>query len=65
MMESYEEDFPEALVKLRHDEEDYNTVLKNVRMIKGERSMYRIEANDLVKNSLELRSIQYLCWHFL
>ena len=24
MMESYEEDFPEALVKLRHDEEDYS-----------------------------------------
>ena len=60
MMESYEEDFPEALVKLRHDEEDYNTVLKNVRMIKGERSMYRIEANDLVKKQLRIKKYSVL-----
>ena len=60
MMESYEEDFPEALVKLRHDEEDYNTVLKNVRIIKGERSMYRIEANDLVKKQLRIKKYSVL-----
>ena len=46
-MEAYEDDFPEAIVKMRKAEDEKNAIARDIRMVKAERSMCRMEAKDL------------------
>lgn len=54
-MEAYEDEFPDAVIKLRKNEDEYNAIQRDIRMVKGERAMYRIEAKDLVKKQLRIK----------
>lgn len=61
-MEMYEAEFPEAVVKLRSTEDDRNTIARDIRMVKTERSMYRSEAKELVKKQLRIKGYaQLIC----
>ena len=54
-MEMYEAEFPEAINKLRRAEDDKNAIARDIRMVKMERSMCRMDAKDLVKKQLRIK----------
>lgn len=61
-MEMYEAEFPEAIAKLRSTEDDRNAIARDIRMVKTERSMYRMEAKELVKKQLRVKGYaQLIC----
>ncbi len=61
-MEMYEAEFPDAIVKLRAAEDDKNAIARDIRMVKAERSMCRMEAKELVKKQLRIkRYAQLIC----
>lgn len=61
-MEMYEAEFPEAVAKLRSTEDDRNTIARDIRMVKTERSMYRMEAKELVNKQLRIKGYaQLIC----
>lgn len=61
-MEMYEAEFPDAIVKLRTAEDEKNTIARDIRMVKAERTMCRMEAKELVKKQLRIkRYAQLIC----
>lgn len=61
-MEMYEAEFPDAVAKLRNTEDDRNTIARDIRMVKTERSMYRMEAKELVNKQLRIKGYaQLIC----
>ena len=58
----YEAEFPDAIVKLRTAEDEKNTIARDIRMVKAERTMCRMEAKELVKKQLRIkRYAQLIC----
>lgn len=64
-MEMYEAEFPEAIVKLREYEDERNAIARDIRMVKTERSMCRMEAKELVKKQLRIKKYAQLVFILL
>ena len=64
-MEAYEDDFPEAIVKMRKAEDEKNAIARDIRMVKAERSMCRMEAKDLVKKQLRIKKYAQIIFAIL
>ena len=63
--EAYEDDFPEAIVKMRKAEDEKNAIARDIRMVKAERSMCRMEAKDLVKKQLRIKKYAQIIFAIL
>lgn len=59
-MEAVEDEMPGGLKLLRAQEEYYDSVKRDMRMVEGERLGLRLEAKDLVKKQIRIRSLAKL-----
>lgn len=64
-MEMYENELPKGIKFLRRQEEYYEAVSRDMRMLDGERMSHRIESKELVRRQLKIRKYSIAAIVFL